>query len=162
LFTYYRWNHIHDRNWLADRHEHFARLERNALERPPRTFAQQQQLLKSGPTGARRTDLAMASTLNQAAKNQTENSVRFQHISQLDRQELANKGRELQQASVDRGQIEKQSASLGSAGGRNRFGTGGPASGTDALAGSGANNKSPVQSLKLPTAAASNIKASGK
>ncbi len=39
LFTYYRWKNVKsDPNWLAQQRQHYEMLQKNAADRPPRTF----------------------------------------------------------------------------------------------------------------------------
>ncbi|HEY2759391.1 MAG TPA: hypothetical protein VGI75_01570, partial [Pirellulales bacterium] len=174
LFTYYRWNNMRrNPNWLTDTRRHFELAERNDALRPPKTFLAQQQLLKSGGGNRGGNNLVLATTLKQAATNPGDNGFKFHTISQSDRLKLADNGRQLQQASVQRLDFEKRNFDQQKNGGAGKVGgkfDGGPALGGNAANGAGEANKNDGSKIgsgtnqnlgkwKLPTAAASNLKA---
>jgi hypothetical protein len=171
LFTYYRWNNSRrNPNWLASTRQHFELASKNENLRPPRTFAAQQQLLRSGAGGKQGNNLDMASTLKQVAADPGQSNFKFHNVSQADRLAMADKGKQLQQVSTQRLEIEKKNlltdkgagsnnagdAGKGLGGAGSKFGDSGLklGGGTDSGKGSSTSNR-----LKLPTAAASNLTA---
>jgi hypothetical protein len=161
LFVYYNWNNSRrDRNWLARTQNHFELLRNNPADRPPHTFVAQQQLLKKTDP-ARRSDLVMAATIQQATKNPTDvGGVKLHQISQRDRQQFVTQSKEFKQVSQERSKLEKDNAVTGLGGPRGPDGligkgpndagnvTGGGA-GAGGNAGGDAGMK--MKTLKLPT-----------
>jgi hypothetical protein len=161
LFVYYNWNNSRrDRNWLARTQNHFELLRNNPADRPPRTFVAQQQLLKTaGP--ARRSDLVMAATIQQATKNPTDvGGVKLHQISQQDRQQFVTQSKEFKQVTQERSKLEKDNAVTVSGGPRGPGGligkgpndagnVAGGGAGADGNAGGDAATK--MKTLKLPT-----------
>src|SRR5207244_2600182 len=83
-----------------DRREHEA-------ARPPRTWSAQLKVNASTPSGQVRVQLAVP--LAQLATNR-DNPMRFQAVARDDRQQLAQRGREVQQARDQRRTVEVKAA----------------------------------------------------
>jgi hypothetical protein len=169
LCTYYRWAGTRrDPNWLAHRQEHFDLLRKNENLRPPHTLIAQQQLIQQNR--ARNINItnnnvnntiinnntSIAAPITQVAKDPAKAGAdfKFHNVSQTERKELADKGRELQQVTLERSQIERKDGAggrgIGSAAGGGATGEGGRDIGKGPALG--------TNTLKLPTVAASKTK----
>jgi len=171
LFTYYRWAGTRrDPNWLARRQEHFDLLRRNENLRPPHTLVAQQQLIQQNKAkNITNTNITnnvtntiinnntnIAAPITQVAKDpgKAGTDFKFHNVSQTERKELADKGRELQKVTLERSQIERKDVAGGPGG------IGGATTGE----GSRDTGKGPAlttNKLKLPTAAASKTRLAG-
>lgn len=170
LCTYYRWAGTRrDPNWLAHRQEHFDLLRKNETLRPPHTLVAQQQLIqqnKAKNININNTNITntiinnnttIAAPITQVAKDPGKAGAdfKFHNVSQTERKELADKGRELQKVTLQRSQIERKDLASGPGG------IGGVTDG--AKTGEGGRDISKgseltPNKLKLPTAAASKTK----
>jgi len=177
LCTYYRWAGTRrDPHWLAHRQEHFDLLRKNENLRPPRTLVAQQQLIqqnKAKNININNTNITnnvtntiinnnttIAAPITQVAKDpgKAGTDFKFHNVSQTERKELADKGRELQKVTLERSQIERKDIAGG------RGGIGAAADGATTGEGGRDNGKGPAlttNKLKLPTAAASKTKLAG-
>lgn len=143
LFAYYRWQHVHyhnDPHWVAHLENRYDRLRGNPADRPPRTFAAQQQFVNSRghSQNVQIRDSVIAAPLNQVVNNTTinnntinnnirggnrvdnsvSNNFKFTKIDKSEQQQLRRTGVDAQQAAIA-GRQKFEGGAGGAAGTRN-------------------------------------------
>jgi hypothetical protein len=88
IFSYRRWEHRGDRDWLRTREREFISLRDNEALRPARTFAA---LRAKGDRGEA---LALAAPLEQVARSE-KGEMRFRKLSDSQREEIVNRRQEI-------------------------------------------------------------------
>jgi len=111
FYAHNRWEHRSDRGWenrfqasYRDRRDHEA-------ARPPRTWSAQLKL-NAGPPAGGQVRVQLAVPLEQLARR-PDNPGRFQTVAPADRQNLAQRGREVQQLRDQRRTVEAKAAVTG-------------------------------------------------
>jgi hypothetical protein len=104
FYSHDRWEHRSDREW--ENHFQAAYQDRRQHEaaRPPRTWAAQL-TINTRPVAGGQIRISMAAPIEQLATRK-DNPVRFQPLAQGDRQQLAQRGREVQQSRDQRRTVE--------------------------------------------------------
>lgn len=104
FYSRQRWEHRQDRDWshrveatYQDRRDHEA-------SRPPRTWTAQRSL-SSGPTASQPNRVVVATSIDQLAKSTT-GPTRFQPVARAERQQLVQRGQEVQRSRDQRRTLE--------------------------------------------------------
>ena len=100
IYAHQRWEHRQDRDWEHRVQADFQHRRDHEDARPPRTLAAQ---IRFSASAARPNEksLVVALSLDQLAKRR-DNSTRFQPVVKVERQQLAQRGQEVQQFRVER------------------------------------------------------------
>ena len=108
FYSHNRWEHRSDRDWENHYRASYQDRRDHEAARPPRTWSAQLTLnLNPAPGGQVRVQLA--APLAQLARS-PDNLVRFQPVAQGDRQQLARRGREVQESRDQRRTVEAKAA----------------------------------------------------
>ena len=103
-----RWEHRGERDWDNRFQASYDYRRKNEAARPPRTWSVQLSLGTGAVTGSQ-ARIALGSPLQQLATRR-DNPVRFQPVAQRDRDQLAQRGRDVQQSREQRRTVEAQPA----------------------------------------------------
>jgi hypothetical protein len=104
FYSHDRWEHRTDRDWDNRVQASYQYRRENVAARPPRTWAAQL-TINAGPVPTGQTRIVMAARLDQLAARK-DSPVRFQPVAQGDRQQLAQRGREVQSSRDERRTVE--------------------------------------------------------
>ena len=107
FYSYARWQNRGDRNWDRTMQASYKNRVDNEDARPPRTFAAQQKLAKSGDS--KENNVAIAGTLDEAAKS-GDAPLKLRALKAGERKEFAQRGQEIQKFRKERQGIEAQAA----------------------------------------------------
>jgi hypothetical protein len=105
IFSYRRWEHRGDRDWLSRRESEFISLRDNEALRPARTFAALQ--AKADRKGEA---LALAAPLEQVAKSE-KSEMRFRKLNDSQREEIISRRQEIRKF-ADARKAEETSAKI--------------------------------------------------
>ena len=108
IYEHRRWEHRDDRDWEHHDRDSFAHCREFVDARPPRTLALQISLSagrgKSGDAG-----LIVAASFDQLAKRK-DGPMRFQSVATAERQQLAQRGHEVQKSGEERRKLDGSAA----------------------------------------------------
>jgi hypothetical protein len=104
LYAHDRWLHRRDREWEHHVEANFQRRRDHEDARPPRTLAAQRQLI-TGAATSREKGLVMATSLGELAKR-TDGPQRFQAVGKQERQQIVQRGQEIQRFRTERQKLE--------------------------------------------------------
>ena len=104
FYSHDRWEHRQDRDWDSRFQASYRYRRENVAARPPRTWAAQL-TINTRPVPSGQTRIVMAARIDQLAARK-DNPVRFQPVTQGDRQKLAQRGRDVQQSREERRTVE--------------------------------------------------------
>ncbi len=104
IYAHQHWQHRQDREWERNLQADFQYRRDHEEARPPRTFAAQQALGRSGaePNEKR---IAMAASLDQLAKS-NDSPMRFRPLEKQQRQDLAKHGQEVRRFALERQKLD--------------------------------------------------------
>lgn len=113
IYSHHRWHHRNDRDWNRRLEVSYRNRRDHADARPPRTWAQQNNVTINNTTINRTTvnnttinnNTVIATTLDQD-RQRANNPVRYQKVDRNERQTLAQRTREVQTARQERQTIE--------------------------------------------------------
>ena len=104
IYSYQHWEHRQDRDWEHRMEATYQDRRDHESARPPRTWAAQGNI-NPGPAGSRPNRELMATPIDQLAKR-NDGSMKFQPVAKAERQQLAQRGQEVQQARDQRRTLE--------------------------------------------------------
>jgi hypothetical protein len=119
LFSYYRWYHRGDRDWVRDVRDRHDYYRRNRDHRPPRTYRDLERIVSRAENRNVIRDTVVAAPITQIVNNTTVNNVtaniidtnfrtpfRFDRVAQQERRQLARQADELRSVVRERRKIE--------------------------------------------------------
>jgi hypothetical protein len=104
IYAHQRWEHRQDRDWEHHVETDFQNRRDHEDARPPRTLAAQLTLSAHG-TAPKVASFAVATSLDQLSKRK-DSPMRFQPLPSAERQQLAQRGREIQTYRGERQKLE--------------------------------------------------------
>ncbi len=111
IFSHQRWEHRQDHEWEHHVEASYQDRRDHVSARPPRTWAAQQ-TINPGTSSKPNREL-MAMPIAQMAKR-TDGPVKFQPVTKAERQKLAQRGQEVQQARDQRRTLEAKAGDMSS------------------------------------------------
>jgi hypothetical protein len=119
LFSYYRWYHRGDRDWVRDVRDRHDYYRRNRDHRPPRTYLDQQRIVSRAENRNVIRDTVVAAPITQIVNKTTVNNVtanvidanfrtpfRFDRVAQQERRQIARQSDELRSVVRQRREVE--------------------------------------------------------
>ena len=104
IFSHQRWEHRQDREWEHRVEASYQDRRDHESARPPRTWAAQGNI-NPGAAGSRPNRGLMATPIDQLARSK-DSPLKFQPVAKAERQKLAQRGQEVQQARDQRRTLE--------------------------------------------------------
>jgi len=108
FYAQQRWQNRQNATWTQTVQTDYQNRVDNEGARPPRTFAAQQALIKSGGTSSEKS-LVVVTPLDQLAKS-TDSSLKFQPVTKAEQQTLAKHGQDVHQFREARQKLEAKGA----------------------------------------------------
>jgi hypothetical protein len=119
LFSYYRWYHRGDRDWVRDVRERHDYYRRNRDHRPPRTYRELERIVSRAENRNVIRDTVVAAPITQIVNNTTVNNVnanvidanfrtpfQFERVAQQERRQIARQADEIRSVVRERRKIE--------------------------------------------------------
>lgn len=106
FYSQQRWTHRQDRDWERRTEASFQYRRDHEAARPPRTYAAQNKL-SSALSATERSQMQVAAPMAQVAKR-TDGGMRFQSVAKAERQQLSNRGQEVQKSREQRRTLESR------------------------------------------------------
>ncbi len=104
IYSHQRWEHRRDREWAHRVETAYQNRRDHETARPPRTWAAQRNI-NAGPAESGPNRGLIATPIDQLAKSK-DSSMRFQPVAKAERQELAQRGQEVQKSREQRRTVE--------------------------------------------------------
>jgi len=108
IYAHQRWEHRHDRDWETRVDADFRRRRDHVDARPPRTLSAQITLNTSG-LKARESGPDVAASLDQRVRSK-DSSMRFQAVDSEEKQNLAQRGKDVREFRENRQRLEARAA----------------------------------------------------
>lgn len=108
IYAHQRWEHRHDRNWDHEVHSRYEHWRDHAASRPPRTWADQQDVGRS-QINRRDQGIVVAAPLSQLARS-AKSPLELQPLDKAERSKLTREGRDYQHFRTERLQREMHGA----------------------------------------------------
>ncbi len=104
IHSHHRWEHRHDRDWGHRVEASYQHRRDHEAARPPRTWAAQRDINPATPE-SRQNRVVVAAPISQVARMK-DGPVRFQPVAKEERQQLAQRGQEVQKVRDQRQTLE--------------------------------------------------------